>query len=100
MAPARPWWIPLALLAGLAGLSGSARADEEDPDTEVAKRHFREGSAAYERRDYAAALREFEAARAVKPVPQLDYNIGRCHDRLERYPEAVAEYKSYVAAQP
>ena len=71
---------------------------ELDPDTEVARRHFQAGSAAYEKGDYTTALQEFERARLVKPLPDLDYNIGRCQDRLEHYPEAIAAYQRFVDA--
>ena len=90
------------LLLLLLCLPSAAFADkpnvELDPDTEVARRHFRAGSAAYESGDYATALQEFERARLVKPLADLDYNIGRCHDRLEHYPEAIAAYQRFVDA--
>jgi tetratricopeptide (TPR) repeat protein len=76
-----------------------ARADESadnDVDTEVARRHFQAGSAAYDHGDYASALTELEHARMVRPLPALDYNIGRCHDRLEHYAEAIAAYQRFV----
>lgn len=71
-----------------------------DPDTEVARRHFKRGAELYEGGDYPAAVREFEAARRVKPSPAFEYNIGRCYDRMERYAEAVAAYERFVAAGP
>jgi tetratricopeptide (TPR) repeat protein len=88
------------------GTSRLARADEAsasgmndpDPDTEVARRHFAAGGAAYEQGDYATALREFERARLAKPLPAFDYNIARCYDRLERYREAISAYERFVAA--
>jgi tetratricopeptide (TPR) repeat protein len=89
----------LAILCSLC--AGAAWAEEaDDPDTEIAQRHFQAGSERYNARAYEEALREFEAARGAKPVPALDYNIGRCYDRLERYPEAVAAYRRYLAAEP
>jgi tetratricopeptide (TPR) repeat protein len=87
------------LLLLLVAATGVA-ADEEDPDTEVSRRHFELASDHYRRRDYTQALREFEAARRAKPLPQFDYNIGRCNDRLERYPEAIVAYRRYLTADP
>ncbi|MSP59722.1 MAG: tetratricopeptide repeat protein [Myxococcales bacterium] len=87
------------ILAALGVLSARAMA-EEDPDTEVARGHFNLGIASYAARDYQGALREFEAARKVKPLPAFDYNIGRCLDRTERYAEAVEAYERYLAAAP
>ena len=77
-----------------------ARADQVDPDTEVAKRHFDSASAFYDAHDYVRALREFQEARIAKPLPALDFNIARCLDRLERYEEAIAAYKRFGIATP
>lgn len=66
-----------------AALAGTARA-QDDPDTEVASRHFARATAAYDARDYETALKEFEAAKRAKASSALDYNIGRCYDRTER----------------
>jgi tetratricopeptide (TPR) repeat protein len=87
---------PLVVLLALAG---GARA-EDDPDTEIARRHFQAGARAYEAHDYRAALAEFALARRVNAAPALDYNIGRCHDRLEEAGPAVEAYRRYLAAQP
>jgi hypothetical protein len=90
--------IALAAIAFTGGGAAGAEPPDLDPDTEVARRHFDRGTKSYQGQDYEAALREFEAARRVKTLPALDYNIGRCLDRLERYPEAVAAYERYVAS--
>lgn len=90
--------VGLLLLSLSPSVSRAAAAADLDPDTEVARRHFEAGSAAYERHDYPTALQEFERARLAKPLPDLDYNIGRCHDRLEQYPEAIAAYQRFVDA--
>jgi hypothetical protein len=72
----------------------------DDPDTEVARRHFNQGRVFYDAGDYTSALREFELARRARPAPAFDYDIGRCNDRLERYPEAIVAYERYVSAKP
>ena len=89
---------PLPLLLILL-VSPLARADV-DPDTEAAKRHFQAGLKHYAVDDYAGALKEFQVARELKPLPAFDYNIARCHDRLEHYPEAIKEYERYVRGAP
>ena len=91
--------IPVVLCAALA-VPASAVAQEDDPDAEIARRRFDRGAAAYSRQDYAAALEEFEAARAVKQLPAFDSNIGRCLDRMERIDEAIRAYRRYLAAAP
>jgi tetratricopeptide (TPR) repeat protein len=72
----------------------------EDPDTEIAKRHFAAGAALYDRGLYKDAIVEFSAARDVKPAPAFDFNIARCYDRLERTREAVEWYERYIATNP
>jgi tetratricopeptide (TPR) repeat protein len=89
----------IAIALALALASGSARAIE-DPDTEIARRHFEAGRDHYEAGDYQSALKEFEAARAARPLAAFDFNIGRCYDRLERPADAVAAYERYLAAAP
>src|SRR5579871_5719884 len=87
-------WLVCALLAGL---PSAARAQEvEDPDTESARRHFNSGLELYSQQQYAEAVREFEAAQALRPSPKLDYNIARCYDRLEEWAPAVEHYERYL----
>jgi tetratricopeptide (TPR) repeat protein len=89
----------LVLLAFVLCAVSPARANE-DPDTEVARKHFEAGRVYYDANEYNKALDEFEKAKRVKPHPALDYNIGRCLDRLERYPEAIDAYQRYLASKP
>ena len=100
------WLLPLllpslvpSLVLSLAPSLASAR-EENDPDTEIARRHFNVGRTFYEQADYEHALEEFESANKVRPAPAFDYNIGRCHDRLEHLPQAIASYQRYVDANP
>jgi tetratricopeptide (TPR) repeat protein len=72
----------------------------DDPDVEIAKRHYASGLAAYDAHDYPRALAEFEAARAAKAAPELTYNVARCLDRLERRPEAAQAYQDFLIAAP
>ncbi len=91
--------LPGLLLLVSFSTSGAALA-EEDPDTEAARRHFKQAMERYDARDYAGALGEFQTARELKPAPQFDYNIGRCYDRMERYEEAADAYRRFLAASP
>jgi tetratricopeptide (TPR) repeat protein len=77
---------------------GSARA--EDVDTEIARRHFDTGRVYYSTGDYTHALEEFSAARKVLPLPALDFNIGRCLDRMEKPEGAIEAYRRYLQAMP
>ncbi len=82
-------------------LASAARGDvgpvtDSDPDVEVARRHFEHGLELYMNARYSDAIGEFEAARRLKPLPALGYNIARCYDRMERWQEALAEYERYT----
>ena len=92
--------LPLLALLGvvLPAVAGAAPRDA-DPDTEIARRHFVKGSNSYDQEDYLDAIEEFSAAQRVWPLPAFDYNIGRCHDRLEHFAEAISHYEAYLAAE-
>jgi tetratricopeptide (TPR) repeat protein len=80
--------------------SRAAAAPVDDPDTEIARRHFQRGLESYEALDYERALAEFRRAQRARPLPELDFNIARCLDRLERWEDAIAAYKRYVLRAP
>jgi tetratricopeptide (TPR) repeat protein len=86
----------LALFLSLGGVARATPAD--DPDTEIARRHFETARTLYEHARYEEAIVEFEAARRARPVAELEYNIARCLDRLERWEQAIARYERYLAA--
>jgi hypothetical protein len=90
-------WVVVLLVAG----SVTAHAGgEADVDAEIARRHYQEGIRFYQASDYRNALKEFSQARTVMRSPALDFNIGRCHDRLEHLSEAIVAYQRYVDAEP
>ena len=80
--------------------TSAARADDHPAlpqiDRDVAAKHYRQGQAAYASEHWQDALGEFEKARKVHPVPELDYNIALCLDRLERWAEAASAYRRFV----
>jgi tetratricopeptide (TPR) repeat protein len=77
-----------------------AKPADDALDTEVARRHFKKAKDHLQVRNYEEALKELLVARAVKPLPDFDFNIARCYELLERYPEAIDEYSRYVARTP
>lgn len=91
------WWRRLAPgIAALLLLASAlpARADD-DADTEVAKRYFRQGVDLYARNEYEKALALFERAKLARPLPEFDFNIALCNDRLGRWTEALAAYERF-----
>jgi hypothetical protein len=89
------------LVLCLGSLPAVAHADPSvDPDLEIARRHFQRATDLYAAGQYAEAIVEFEATREVHAVPALDFNIARCHDRLEHRADAIAAYQRYLDAVP
>ena len=102
--PLRIAWL---VCASVLASAGSARGQPDpptvaalDPDEESARRHFERGMARYLATDYASAIVEFERARELRPLAAFTYNIARCHDRMERFDRALAEYTRYAATAP
>jgi hypothetical protein len=88
------------MLIALAAPAAHAKPADDALDTEVARRHFVKAKSYLAAHDYQAALKELLIARAVKPLPDFDFNIARCYELLERYPEAIDEYIKYVERMP
>jgi tetratricopeptide (TPR) repeat protein len=86
------------------GASAGARAQEvnvapaaNDAQSKVrAQALLSEGTSAYGRGDYAAALEKFTAAYQIFPSPKLWFNIGQANRDLGRPVEAVAAFDRFL----
>ena len=65
-----------------------------------AKRHFRDGMALIASGQVERGIAELKQAYAVKPHPDLLYNIARAYVDLGRIPEALDYFQRYVATDP
>jgi tetratricopeptide (TPR) repeat protein len=74
-----------------------ARAQDE---SSLAMEIFEAGSAYYKQGDYDKALEQFEEAYRLDPLPELLYNIGQCHERLQDYTDAIDAYSRYLEQDP
>jgi tetratricopeptide (TPR) repeat protein len=93
--------IPRALLLLGALPTGLALgAERSESAVEIARREYRRGAALYEAHAYSEAAAAFEAARRAKSLPALDFNIGRCYEKLEQWPAAIEAYRRYLATTP
>jgi hypothetical protein len=81
--------------AGLAAPGGGALS-AGDLKREEGRRHFQQGVALYEERNYAGALAEFQAAYNTAPAPTILYNIGLTYRALYRYPDAIQALQRYL----
>ena len=75
-------------------------AEGGDEKTESARAHLRSGVAWYVEGRYDDAAREMEAAYALKPLPDLQYNLAQCYERLGRLPDAARAYHLYLDGKP
>ena len=58
-------------------------------------RYFKDGQSNPE--NYRKAIKSFEAAQKINDIPDISYNIGRCHHMLGNCQEALKFYQSYAA---
>ncbi len=65
-----------------------------------ARRHFRAGMALISEKQYDEAIAELQQAYAIKPHPNVLFNIARAHEAAGRLPEAIEFYQKYLEANP
>ena len=80
-------------------ISGARRRASHADDQAKARAQglLSEGTAAYGRGDYAAALDKFTAAYKIFPSPKLWFNIGQANRDLGRPVEAVEAFDRFLA---
>ena len=83
--------ILLAALVAPAALADS-RAD--------AKRHFREGMSLIAAGQVERGIAELKQAYAIKPHPDVLYDIAKAYVDLGNIPEALSYFRQYVATDP
>ena len=89
----------LLIMVLSSGIGVPARG-EVSFEREVAKGHFKLGVKYYGVAHYAKALEEFTKAYEVEPLPELLYNMGRCHEGLGNSASALALYRKTLKASP
>jgi len=77
-----------------------SRADEARPTLQLARKHFELGSDYYNIGKYALAIEQFEKAYGLEPLPELLYNIAKCHELLADTPRAIKSYRLYLQKKP
>lgn len=87
----------LPALAALAVLLASGVAFAQPDLREQARRHFAQGVALFESRDYDAALAEFEAAQRIRPHPRILRNVAASQEALHMYIDAIATLERVAA---
>ncbi|MDX2009918.1 MAG: TonB-dependent receptor [Myxococcaceae bacterium] len=88
-------WARLALAAVLVW----SQATLADPRVE-ARRHFKTGMFLIGEGKYDEAIAELLEAYAIKPHPNVLFNVARAHEAAGRPVEALAFYRRYLDANP
>ena len=81
--------------AGLAPDAGPGEPPKAQPPQEAVDAFF-EGKDLYASARYEEALEAFTRADRLHPAPDLQYNIGLCHMRLEHWKEAINAFEIYL----
>lgn len=82
------------------GLVSTAYAQDDESST-VARQVETlsvEGAQHFAAGDFEAAIVSFQEAYALQPVPNLLYNIGRCHEQLEQWDQAIVYLERFITA--
>jgi hypothetical protein len=78
--------------------AGAKRAD--DPAAVEARRHYEEGTKAFNLGEFPRAIAEFKAAYNAKDDPSLLYNIGQAFRLQGDAAQAIFFYRSYLRNMP
>lgn len=87
---ARSVWVAIALIAFTATARADGNADEAEADFRMAVARFQAG-------DYEGALAWFMASNRLAPNPNVQFNVARTFDALNRLPEAHRWYVEALA---
>ncbi len=85
-----------ALLVVIVGIPNIARADARAE----AKRHYRDGMALIAASQIERGIEELKAAYAIKPHPDVLYNIARAYVDLGDISDALRYFRLYVNTDP
>jgi hypothetical protein len=66
----------------------------------TARKDYKAAEGKFDKGDFAGALKLYEAAEAVVPVPQTKYKIGACHDKLGHVADALRWYQIFLDNVP
>src|SRR5678816_2910901 len=90
----------MRILLLLLVLPHTAHALSEEEKTDRARIHLKSAVAYYDDGRYEDASREMKAAYDLRPLPDLQYNLAQCYERLGKLEEAAKADEGYLASKP
>lgn len=69
-------------------------------DSRYARAIFNKGVVYYEKKEFLAAIVEFDTAIAIQPEMRFFFQRGRANLELENFPNAIADFSHCVALSP
>lgn len=82
---------------GSGGATTAASAEPQTKEQAEAQQHFQRAKDLYQAGSYREAVAELEAARALDPkAKDLVFNLGIVHEKLQKYDEAIADFRLYL----
>jgi tetratricopeptide (TPR) repeat protein len=91
----------LAASAFLLSLATIAHADEPSPEVKrQAKAHFKQGRAYQDAGAFDDAIKEYQTAYQLVPLPELLFNIGQAYRLKGDKQSALAAYRRFLEAAP
>jgi tetratricopeptide (TPR) repeat protein len=89
----------IAVVIALSHLGSSPSLFAETP-SEIARRHFEEGSKHFQLGEFDKAIDEYKAGYKAKPDPMFLYNIGQAYRLKNDFQNALFFYRSYLSTAP
>lgn len=86
------------IVFGVFGLASSTALAQQNK--QEAAKHFNVGQEAYDKKDYATAVKEYLAAYQLAPINSLLFNIGQAYRLSGDNEKALAYYEKYVEFEP
>lgn len=91
------WLLVVVLLGSL--LTAGARVGRADTAREF-RQHYESALRLYDGGQFEGAIKEFQAAYALKQLPRLLLNIGQAHRKLGHARDALGFYEFYLRVEP
>ena len=84
------------LMCGAIGFGTPGLGFAQSSSAEKVEQLSKDATAKYREGDFNAAIELFQKAYDIEPVPNLLFNIARCHEKLENWDKAIGFYQKFV----